>query len=79
MDLRSLAWWDCGFESHQGQDCLSLGTVVCCPTEVSASCRPFFQSSLTQCGASECDDEASMMRRPWSTVGCWAMKIMMID
>jgi hypothetical protein len=29
--------------------------------------------SPTECGVSECDREASTMRRPWSTRGCCAM------
>jgi hypothetical protein len=31
------------------------------------------QRSLTECGVSECDREASTMRRPWTTRGCCAM------
>jgi len=27
----------------------------------------------TECGVSECDYEASKMRRPWPTKGCCAM------
>ena len=37
--------------------------------EVSASGRSFVQRSLTECGVSECDSEASIMRRP-STKRC---------
>jgi hypothetical protein len=29
--------------------------------------------SPTECGASECDLEASVMRRPWPTRGCCAI------
>jgi hypothetical protein len=29
--------------------------------------------SPTECGVSECDHEASIMR-PWPTMGCWAME-----
>jgi hypothetical protein len=28
--------------------------------------------SPTECGVSECDREASIMRRPWPTRGCFA-------
>jgi hypothetical protein len=30
-----LACWNCGFTSHQGHDCLSLMSFVCCQVEVS--------------------------------------------
>ena len=32
------------------------------------------QSSSTECGVSECDREASITRRPWSTTGCCAIE-----
>ena len=32
------------------------------------------QGSPTECGVSECDREASLMRRPWPTRDCWATK-----
>jgi len=32
------------------------------------------QTSPTACGVSECDREASIMRRPWPTRGCCAIK-----
>jgi len=35
--LRSLAFWDCGFDSRQWHGCLSVVSVVCCHVEVSAS------------------------------------------
>jgi hypothetical protein len=37
VGLRSLAGWDCGFESHRGHGCLSDVSVVCCQVEVSAT------------------------------------------
>jgi hypothetical protein len=40
---------------------MSVLSVLCC------------QRSPTECGVSECDREASMMRRPWPTRGCCAM------
>jgi hypothetical protein len=40
---------------------------VCCQVEVSASGRSPVQRSPTDCGVSECDREASIMRRPWPT------------
>ena len=37
VGLRTLAWWDCGFETHRGNGFLSVMSVVCCQTEVSAT------------------------------------------
>jgi hypothetical protein len=71
VDLRPLAYWDCGFESRRGHRCLSLVNVVCC--QVSASGWSLVQRSPTECGVSVCDREASIMRRPWPTGGCWAI------
>jgi hypothetical protein len=70
----SLACWVCGFEPRRGRGCLSVVTVVCCQVEVSVSGRSLVQRSPTECGVSECDREASMMRRPWPTGGCCAKK-----
>jgi hypothetical protein len=50
--------------------CLSLVIVVCCQIEVSAKSWSLVQSSPTECGISECDLEASIMRRTWPTRGC---------
>jgi hypothetical protein len=47
-------------------------SVVCCQVEVSASGRSLVQRSPTECGVSECNREASTMRRPWPTRGCCA-------
>jgi hypothetical protein len=44
---------------------LFLVNVVFCQVEVSASGWPLVQRSPTECGVSECDREASVMRRPW--------------
>jgi hypothetical protein len=44
-------------------------SVVCCQVEVSATSWSFVQRSLTECGVSKCDREASIMRRPWPTRG----------
>ena len=46
---------------------MSVMNVVCCQGEVSAASRSLVQRSPTECGVSECDREASTMRRPWST------------
>jgi hypothetical protein len=52
---------------------MSLVSVVCCQVEVSATGRSLVQRSPTKCGVSECDREASIMRRPCPTGGCRAM------
>ena len=41
MDLRPFACWDWGFESHQGNGCLSLVNVVFCQVEFSAPDHSF--------------------------------------
>jgi hypothetical protein len=51
----------------------SLVSVVCCQVEVSASDWSLIQRSPTECGVSECDGEASIMKRPWPTRGCQAI------
>ena len=48
--LRSLAFWDCGFEFR-----LSLLSVVCCQVEVSATDRSLVQMRSTECGVSDYD------------------------
>jgi hypothetical protein len=68
--LRPLACWDCGFEFHRRHGCLSLVSIVCC--QVSETGRSLVQSSPTECGVSQCDCEASIMRRPWPTRVCGA-------
>jgi hypothetical protein len=47
--------------------------VLCAEIVVSASGRLLVQRSPTQCGVSEYDREASIMRTPWPTSGCCAM------
>jgi hypothetical protein len=47
--------------------------VVCCQVEVSATSQSFVQKSTNERGVSECDREASIMRRPWPTRGSCAM------
>jgi hypothetical protein len=48
--------------------------VVCCQVEVFATSWSLVQRSPTECGVSECDRGASIMRRPWHARGCCAMK-----
>jgi hypothetical protein len=73
VDLRPIACWGCGFESHQGHRCLSLVSVVCCQVEVSPTSRSLVQRRPIEFGVSECDRAASTMRRPWPTRSCCAM------
>ena len=54
-----------------GHGCLS---VVCRQVEVPTSGRSLVQRSRTECGVSECDREASIVRRPWPTGGCCTME-----
>jgi len=70
--MRPLACWNCGFESRREHGCLSFVSVVCCQVEVSASGCSLVQRIPTECGVSECDREASIMRSPWPTSGCCA-------
>jgi hypothetical protein len=75
-------WWVCGrllaeiagSNPTGGHGRLSIVTVVCCQVEVSASGWSLVQRSPTECGVSECDIEASIMRRPWPTRGCCAKR-----
>jgi len=64
--LRPLACWNYGFESHRGHGCLSVVSVVWYQAEVFATGRSL------ECGASGCDLEAPLMRKPWPTRGCCA-------
>ena len=77
MGLRQLACWDCEFESRWGHAYLSLVSVVSCQVEVFASGLSLVQRSPTECGASECDREASIMWS-WPTVGFCAMETEML-
>jgi hypothetical protein len=43
-------------------------------SEVSVSGRSLIQISPTECGVSECDRVSSIMRRLWSTRGCYIME-----
>ena len=54
--------------------CLSFVRVVCCQVEVSSSGLSLVQRSPTECGASEYDPEASILRRPGPTRGCCPTK-----
>jgi hypothetical protein len=73
VGLWPLVYWDCGFESRRGHGCLSRVSVVCCQVEVSARGRSLVRRSRTECGVSDCNHEASIVRRPWPIRGCCAM------
>jgi len=64
---RSIA--ECGFESRRGHGFSCVAFIVCSQVEVSASGWSLVQRSPTECGVSECDREASLMRRPWPARG----------
>jgi len=51
----ALAYWDCGFESRRGHECLSLLSVVFFQVQISASGSPLVQRSPNECGMSEYD------------------------
>jgi hypothetical protein len=70
VGLRPLDYWDCGFESRLGHGCLSVVSVVCCQVDVYATGWSLVQRSPTECGVSECDREALIMRRPRPPRGC---------
>ena len=67
--------WDCSFESRRAYGCLSHESAVCCQVEASASCLSLVQTSTTEGDVSECDSEASTMRRTWPTRGCCAIRV----
>jgi len=56
--------------------CVSSGSL-----QVFASDRSFVQSSPTECGVTECDREASVMRRAWpkGAIAPWGRKIKKYD
>jgi hypothetical protein len=47
---------------------------VCCQVEASESDRSLIQRSPTECGVSENDRVASIMRRPWPIRGIYAIE-----
>jgi hypothetical protein len=65
--LPPLACGDCGLECRRWHGCLSVVRVVFCQVQISASVWSLVQRSPTDCGVSECDREASIVGRPWTT------------
>jgi len=63
VGLRPLACWDCGFESRRRHGYTFLVGVACFQVEVSANGRSLVQRSPKECGVSECNLEASAIRR----------------
>ena len=53
--------------------CMSVVSVVCCQVEVCATGLSLVQSWPTECGVSEYDCEATIMRSPWPTGDSCAM------
>jgi hypothetical protein len=74
VSLRSLACWDCGFESRWRHWCLSLTSGVCCQVGFLATSLSLVGRNSTECGVPECDREASIMRKPWPTRGCYTVE-----
>jgi hypothetical protein len=75
LGLWSFICLDCGFESRRLHDFLSLVGVVGCQVQLSASGLSLAQRSPTECGVSECDGEASVIKWPWPTGGYCTVKI----
>jgi hypothetical protein len=59
--------WDCGFESRRMHGCVSFVSVTCCQVKVSETAWSLVQRNPTNCGMSECEHEASLMRTTWPT------------
>jgi hypothetical protein len=57
---------------------MSFVSVVCCLAEFSATGRSLVQRSPTDCGVSECDREAALMRS-WPTRAVDSCKETMSD
>jgi hypothetical protein len=53
--------------------CVYVCVCVFCQVQVSASGWSLVQRTPTECGVSECDCVASIMRRPWPTRDCCAL------
>ena len=71
------ARWECGYESRQGHESLSLSlsceNCVCCQVEVSAAGWSLIQRSSTKCAVSECDRESLVLRISWPSRDCRAI------
>jgi hypothetical protein len=73
--------WNCGRlrpgilgSNTPGYMVIYLFAVLCvCQVDVSAWRLTLVQRTPTDSAVSEFNRESSIMRRPWSTGGCWAM------
>jgi len=74
VGLRPLACWDCGFESLQGNGCLSLLSVVCCQVEDCMTGWSLTQRSPKKCDVYECYRKVKKTMLHWPTRGCRAIK-----
>ena len=74
VSLGLLAYWDCGFGSRRGHECLSVLNVVFRQFEVTASDWSLVQGTPIDYDVSESDREVSIMRRLWLPWDCCAMK-----
>ena len=54
--------------------CLSFVSVTCCQVEVSETGWSLVQRNPTNCDVSECEHEASLMRRTWPNRGSCTME-----
>jgi len=70
---RPFVCWDCKFESRGVHGSLPLINIVCCQVQISASGWSPIQRSLIECGVSECDREASTLKRACPIRGCRTM------
>jgi hypothetical protein len=75
VGLQPLTCCDCGFEFRRGHGCLSVVSVGNCQVEVSVSVWSLVQRSPIEYGVSECDREASIMKRTWPNGSCCAIKM----
>ena len=78
VSLRPLACWDCWFETHMEHDGAFLVSVVFRQVDISESGSSFVQRSPTEFGVSECDSEASIMRKGCPNRGSGAMEMLHI-
>jgi hypothetical protein len=58
--MRPFACWECEFEPHRRQGCLSLLSVVCCQVGVFNLGWSLVQRSPLERGVSECDRKTSL-------------------
>jgi hypothetical protein len=57
-----------------GQSLAQRSPTECGVSECGVSECSVSECGVSKCGVSECDLETSIMKRPWHTKGCYAMK-----